>query len=287
MKRIVIIGARGMLGQALLREFGAEQPVAWDRDEIDISNAEDVRSKLRTLRPEIIVNAAAYNAVDACEQDQTEQAKAMAINGHALEFLSHGANEVGALLIHYSTDYVFDGSKLDGYSETDLPAPLSFYGRSKLFGEQAVQSIAKRYYLLRLSRLFGKPALSQNGKKSFVDVMLEKGRAGGGVQVVDDERSCPTHAHDLAWLTKELSRDQQPHGIYHAANHGACTWFEFAKKIFELAQLSTAVRPVPAATFARPAPRPAFSELLNTKLPPRRSWQAALSEYLHYQSLCV
>ena len=184
-------------------------------------------------------------------------------------------------MVQFGTDYVFDGSNKDGYREDDEPAPLSIYGKSKLLGEVELQKNTDQFYLIRLSRLFGRPALSAAGKKSFVELMLERGRAGQETEVVDGEVASPTHALDLARRTRDMVEQNRPFGIYHCANSGACTWFGLAREIFRVAGFdANLLKPVPGSHFPRPAKRPEFSILLNTKLPPMRPWQEALNEFL-------
>lgn len=184
------------------------------------------------------------------------------------------------MLVHYSTDYVFDGEQKTGYDEEALPRPLSRYGETKLAGEREVLAESPRAYVIRLSKLFGKPAASALGKRSFFDVMLEKGRAQSEVQVVDDERSAFTYAPDLATATKKLIESHAPYGIYHLPNEGGATWYEATQELYQLARMETKVTPVTSDTFPRPAKRPQSSVLLNTKRPKLRPYPEALAEYL-------
>lgn len=172
MKKILIIGNQGMLGQQLEKIFVADsnyEVIGWDKDKIDITNESQTREKILELKPQIIINAAAYNNVDKIETDDKEMA--MKINAQAPFTLARLANEINALLLHYSSDYVFKGDQKIGYKEIDEPSPVNAYGVSKLAGEKAVQT-ARNYYILRSSRLFGPPAFSPGAKKSFVDLML-------------------------------------------------------------------------------------------------------------------
>jgi dTDP-4-dehydrorhamnose reductase len=290
--KVLIVGSKGMLGQELVYEFnfsGAEV-FSWDREEIDITNKKQVEEKINSLRPEIIINAAAYNAVDKIEQEDKELAEQ--INGYAVGNLAEAAKKVDAVLVHYSTDYVFDGEKIEGYKEDDVPNPQSVYAHSKWIGEQQLirslnHSVAKslRYYLVRTSRLFGRPAQSEGAKKSFVDVMLKLAGEKEFLELVDEELSSPTYTRDLARRTREIIEWQKPFGIYHVTNSGACTWHGWARKIFELSGKNVKIIPVAAEKFPRPAKRPKYSILLNTKLPPLRSWEEALAEYLGVLSI--
>ena len=282
--KVLIIGAKGMLGQELVRVFSSGHEVTGlDREgenfasQIDITT-QAARGKIQKLKPNLLINTAAYNDVDGAE---TNQGVAQTLNGYALRNLAQISNELGIPIVHYSTDYVFDGRKQKGYRESDPPSPVSVYGESKLLGETELQRHAQKFYLIRLSRLFGKRALSVAGKKSFVDLMLVRGRTGRRVEVVDKELSCPTYAPDLAERTRFVVESHQPFGIYHCANKGVCTWFGFAKEIFRIAELDERLlRVAPASFFRRAAKRPKFSILLNTKLPPMRDWREALQEFL-------
>lgn len=294
--KVLIIGSKGMLGQELAREFSGNgyEVTAWDREEIDITKKEEVVQKIKSLsvsplgkgreaasRLEIIINAAAYNAVDKIEESDKELGEA--INGYAVGNLSEAAGAVDATLVHYSTDYVFDGKEIDGYSEDAEPRPQSVYAVSKYLGEQQVTK--KKYYLIRTSRLFGKQAQSEGAKKSFVDVMLKLAEEKDCLELVDEELSSPTYVRDLAKRTREIIEWKKPFGIYHVTNVGGCTWYGWAKKIFELSGKSVKLIPVGADRFPRPAKRPKHSVLLNTKLPPMRRWEESLAEYLKVTSV--
>ncbi|MBI5229777.1 MAG: dTDP-4-dehydrorhamnose reductase [Candidatus Magasanikbacteria bacterium] len=281
MKNICIIGNLGMLGaqlESVFREDEAYDVVGWDKEEIDITDASRAREKIIACKPDIIINAAAYNNVDKAETDDKELA--MKINGEAVETLAKIANELGALLVQYSSDYVFAGDKKIGYTEINEPSPISVYGESKLAGEEAARS-ARAYYLLRTSRLFGASASSAGAKKSFVDIMLSLAKDKKEFDLVDEEFASPTYVVDLARRTKEIIEAEEPYGLYHVTNSGACTWYGFGAEIFRLARLKNVVtRPVPVSAFPRPAKRPAYSELVSMKLRPLRPWQDALKEYI-------
>lgn len=303
--KILIIGARGMLGQELDRIFRKDKDYsvfAWDKKEIDITKENEVKEKIEKLRPAVIINAAAYNAVDRAE-DPKEYKIAKKINGLAPGYLAKIAKKIGAILVHYSTDYVFDGNPnisepegcahvcssctlhetfqpAIGFDENAKPNPLSNYGRSKLMGEKEIKKNAKKYYLIRLSKLFGKPAKTKDAKRSFFDVMLKVGRSNKIIKAVNEETSCFTYAPDLAKKTKEIIESKKPYGIYHVVNSDPCTWYEAVLELYKQAKIKTKVMPVAALEFLRPAKRPYYSVLLNTKLNPLRSYKEALSEYL-------
>lgn len=276
--KVLIIGAKGMLGQELVQEFSGNsyEVSMWDKEEIDITKKDLVLEKIKSARPEIIINAAAYNAVDKIEEREKDFADL--INGYAVGNLSEAAGIIGAIFVHYSTDYVFDGKEIDGYREDAMPGPQSVYADSKLLGEQQIKN--KKYYLIRTSRLFGKQAQSVGAKKSFVDVMLKCAEEKDCLELVDEELSSPTYVRDLARRTREIIEWKKSFGIYHATNEGSCTWYGWAKKIFELSGKNIKLVPVGADRFPRSAKRPKYSVLLNTKLPPLRKWEEALEDYL-------
>lgn len=307
MAKVLIIGSKGMLGQELVGVFEADKNYSvtgWDKEDIDITDFSGSEEKIFQLKPQIIINAAAYNAVDKAEESEGDFKLAKAINGEAPGNLAKIAKSIGAKFVHYSSDYVFDGRsprnsagcsgfcascpmgghkkelKFDGYKEDDLPNPISRYGFSKLLGEESVKKYGKNYYIIRLSRLFGKPAISSGAKKSFFDVMLEAGKKNKEVKVVKDEMSNFTYASDLAEATKKLVESKKPSGIYHITNSGAVSWYAAVKELYKMAGLKTKIIPVTADEFPRPARRAKNSTLINTKLKPLRNYKEALKEHL-------
>lgn len=305
MRKVLIIGAKGMLGQELVKNFKSDRSykvIAWDKEDLDITSEVAVNKKIKVINPEIIINCAAYNAVDKCEEKK-EFEIAKKINGLAPGYLSKIAKKIGATFIHYSTDYVFDGKpKIEepigcthschscglhanfqseiGFKEIDKPKPINKYGKTKLLGEQAIQKNTKKYYIIRTSKLFGKPAIAEGAKRSFFDVILELGRKNKKVNIIDEEISCFTYALDLARKTKEIIEAKKTFGIYHVANSGACTWHDAALELYKIEKLKTKIIPIASKDLKRPAKRPAVSVLINTKLNPMRSWKEALREYL-------
>lgn len=279
---MLILGSEGMLGQELVRSFGeAEFDVTgWDRDDIDVTDTESAREKISALAPDIIVNAVAYNAVDACEEDEDEFRKAWRLNAEVPGELARIASDLGAVFVHYSTDYVFDGEQRNGgYREDASPNPVSRYGESKRGGEEAVISVGGRYFVIRLAKLFGKPAVSAGAKESFFAKMEQIAREKGRISVVDDERGNFTYAPDLADATRALILDESAPGIYHLINEGSVTWYEAITEYFRFAGVEADVSPVSGSTFPRPARRPKDSTLLNTKRPPLRDLASALRDF--------
>lgn len=271
--KLVIIGAQGMLGSMLGRVLADWQPVLWDKNEIDITNERAVKRKLGELQPRVIINAAAYTDVDGAEKDQ---ATAMEVNGMGVQNIAAVGRELKATVVHYSTDYVFSGKKEEGYTENDVPGgPVNVYGQSKLAGEQALAASGVSYYLIRTAWLYGP------GGKNFVETMLALGEKQSEVSVVNDQWGCPTYTKDVAYFTQMLLSDKQyGPGIYHAVNTGKASWYDFATEIFLLANKKVTVKQIPAAMFERPADRPRYSVLQNTKGPAMRAWEVALDDYL-------
>jgi dTDP-4-dehydrorhamnose reductase len=258
---VMVFGANGMLGHAL-RDIFPGAFLLGHRD-VEITDEAAVRKVISQERPYAVINAAAYTDVDGCEDNEDH---ANAVNGLAPGYLATACAETGAILVHYSTDYVFDGTRMD-YREEDRPNPLSAYGRSKLLGEQAVRKNARDYRIIRTAWLFGSHG------KNFVDTILALSHQVPQVKVVNDQVGKPTYAVDLARKTPEII-SREP-GIYHITNDGVCSWFEFAS-----AFIPNAV-PCSTAEFPRKAKRPAFSVLVNSKTPPLRHWSEAVKEYIH------
>ncbi|MGB9680699.1 MAG: dTDP-4-dehydrorhamnose reductase [Patescibacteria group bacterium] len=281
--KILILGAKGMLGHDLMAVFEDHQPTGWDINEIDITNKDDVFKKIGTLNPEIIINAAAYTDVDGAEKNKE---LAMRVNREAVGYLAEICVQNNIILVHYSTDYVFHGNKKEGYKEEDIPEdPVNFYGQSKLLGEKEIKDCKLKienfkYYLIRTAWLFG-PKSNPHQHKNFVDTILKLAQERKEIKVVDDQFGSPTYTYDLARATKELIEKNYPSGIYHLTNSGMTNWYQFAKKIVKLSGLKTKILPCSSKEFLRPAKRPKYSFLVNTKFPKMRFWQEALSDYLN------
>lgn len=307
MKKVLIIGAKGMLGQELVKIFKSDKDykvIAWDKEDLDITNEVAVNKKIKVISPEIIINSAAYTAVDKCEENKKEFELAKKINGLAPGYLAKIAKKIEATLIHYSTDYVFSGKDPEfeepkgcthscrncmlhqgfqpqiGYSEGAKPNPINKYGKTKFQGEKEAQKNTKKHYIIRTSKIFGKPAKAEGAKRSFFDVMLELGKKNKEVKIIDSEISCFTYAPDLARKTKEIIDSKKPFGIYHVTNSGACTWYKAGLELYKQKKLKTKIIPIDSSELKRPAKRPEISVLLNSKLNPLRSWEEALKDHL-------
>lgn len=282
--KILILGAKGNLGVQLQEVFQADNEViAWDREEFDITDKELILKKIKELSPNVIINSAAYNAVDKCEEDEEEFNLAKKLNGDAPGYLAKAALEADALLIHYSSDYVFDGKNTEGYDEKAAPKPINNYGKTKLQGEKNIIKLSGKglkYYVIRTSKLFGPKGESDVAKPSFFDIMLKLGKEKEYLDVVDSEVSCFTYTPDLALWTKKLIDSGKGSGIYHFVNEESCTWYRAAKELFKIARIKIKINPVSPDNFQRPAKRPKFSVLINTKFAKMRNYKRALREYI-------
>lgn len=272
--RVMIIGASGLLGKELVREWSDSDLIRPTSQEVDIRNAESVASAVRKNRPEWIVLTAAYTDVDGCE---TNVDHAFAVNRDGPVIAAKAAKAAGARLLFISSDYVFDGTKITPYETSDPRNPQSVYGKTKAEAEVNLLDLMPECCIVRTSWLFGV------GGKCFPDTILKAAATRSSLDVVNDQRGCPTYATHLAKTIVQLCR-KNASGIVHATNAGDCTWFEFAGEIVRSAGLVTVVRPVSSEHFPRPARRPAYSVLsphslhvLGIEMP---SWRDALSRYL-------
>jgi len=274
---ILILGAKGMFGHDLMAVFNDSQPIGWDIEEIDITQRDEVFRKIADLSPKVIINAAAYTDVDNAE---TNQDLAQKVNAEAVGYLTEVCQKIKAIFIHYSTDYVFEGGRKEGYIENNIPQnPVNFYGKSKLLGEKKIINSQLNYYLIRTAWLFG-PKSNPCQHKNFVETILKLSQGKNEIKVVNDQFGSPTYTYDLALATKNLLEKKFPFGIYHLTNDGVTNWYEFAKEVVKLADLKTQILPCSTDEFPRPAKRPKYSILLNTKYPKLRKWEEALKDYL-------
>ena len=283
--KIAVIGADGQLGTDVVRAFGAEQGCAVSaltHADIEITNADSVERALNTLAPQVIVNTVAMHHVETCER---EPEKAFAVNALGAKNLALTAHRLGAVLMHVSTDYVFDGSKGRPYDEGDAPRPLNVYGITKLAGEHFVRATTDKHFVLRTSALYGKNPCRGKGGLNFVELMMKLGRERDKVRVVDDEIVSPTSTEELARQIVALSRSDS-YGLYHATGEGSCSWHEFAREVFSITD-NTRIRLEIASPDEFPAkvPRPKYSVLENRGLKLRGlntfgPWQDGLRAYL-------
>lgn len=281
--KTLILGSQGGLGTQLTKIFSSEELLTWDKAEADFLNTPDLLVKLDIAKPEVIINAVAYNAVDKCETDEVELDTALKLNYNLPKELARWCNDNSAVLIHYSTDYVFSGTEdKQEFTETDTPNPANKYGETKAMGEGAILEYPDlKYYIIRLSKLFGPKGDSPYTKASFFDIMLNLAKTNSELKVVSEELSCFTYSKDLARATYDLLKQEYKPGIYHLVNSDSCTWYDGVLTLKELANLQVEVKPIKGSDLVRPALRPKFSVLKNTKFPALRSYREALKDYLN------
>lgn len=297
--RVLILGKNGMLGHDLVKVFFKDDVIALGSADLDVTDQDRVFEEFMTIQPDVVINATGYTNVDLAEK---EEEKANEINGYAVGILAKAAREIDATLVHFSTDYVFDGTKVGGYKEEDVTHAINAYGRSKELGEKLLveeMEVEKlvdedligslsdgekypevfkeplgKYFLIRTSWLYGKHG------KNFVETMLKLGTEKKELKVINDQRGKPTYTLDLARQVKFLvSSREYPSGIYHITNEEETTWYDFAREIFAIAKSKVRVVPCTSEEYGG-IPRPLNSALINTKLPPLRPWKEALSEYM-------
>lgn len=270
--KILLTGRNGQVGSEL--EAILHPAVATDHTTLDLADDDAIRQAVRAAKPDVIINAGAYTAVDKAEG---EPELAMRINGAAPGVLAEEAKRAGALLVHYSTDYIFDGTKRSPYLETDRPKPASVYGRTKLEGETRIQASGCRHLILRTAWVYGQGS-------NFVRAILRQAEKGAGLRVVNDQIGAPTWARDIARATSDLLK-ARAEGIFNVSAAGSSSWYEVALEILRLAGRNVEVKPVSTAEYGAKAPRPAYSVLDNSRLrtkgvAPIGDWRARLSEHL-------
>jgi dTDP-4-dehydrorhamnose reductase len=279
--RYVVLGSAGQLGRDLCPRLSGEV-IALTRQHADLTHPGPLRAELVKRRPDVVINCAAYNFVDRAE---TEPEAAFAVNAWGVRELALACRDLGCVLVHFSTDYVFglDAARHTPYAETDAPGPVSVYGLSKLAGEYLVRALCPRHFVLRTCGLYG--VWGSGGKGgNFVETMLRLAQTGKPLPLVTDQTCTPSYTVDVAEATAALIGSQQ-YGLYHLTNAGATTWHDFAAAIFELAGVTLELTPITSAQFGRPARRPGYSVLANgayqaLRLPPLRPWRDALAAYL-------
>ena len=278
--KIAVIGASGQIGTNLANVLSRTNVViSLTHEDMDITDLEKTEGTLIELDPEAVINTAAYHNTDECE-DNLE--KSFLVNSIAVRNLALTCKMMDATLIHFSTDYVFDGKKKRPYTEDDTPNPLNVYGVSKLAGEIFTRSILEKYYIIRPSGVFGRA--EKEGKENFVDKMLRLSRERGRLKVVDDQILSPTYAQDLAEKIADLFQTDR-YGTYHITNSGFCSWYELAKAAVELAGVDSEIKPAESDEFPAKARRPMYSVLENKNLKDvgleeMRHWKDALKGYL-------
>ncbi|GGA05350.1 NAD(P)-dependent oxidoreductase [Paenibacillus marchantiophytorum] len=274
---ILITGAGGQLGYDLIRVFKpVHQVTAWRRDQLDVSNEQQVMDILLKERPDVVIHAAAYTNVD---QAEVETELAYDVNAMGSLHIAKACEQIGAKLVYVSTDYVFDGTKGTPYEEQDSTNPGNVYGHSKLLGEKFVRMTSSKHFIVRTSWLYGTKGAN------FVTKVLEKARSGGPLSIVNDQFGSPTYCLDLAIFIRELVESNR-YGIYHASNQGVCSRYEFAEQILKVARMEhVALQPVQSDLFPMPAVRPMYSAfehraIADNGFTPIRDWQSALRFFL-------
>lgn len=258
---VLVTGANGQLGQSLqfiAGKYPEIQFVFCDSAALDITGRNKVRDIFTKYQPHYCINAAAYTAVDKAE---SEPGKAYSVNVTGAQNIAEACKENNCILIHVSTDFVFDGTKNSPYSEEDQPNPTGVYGQTKLDGEKAIQSVFDNYYIIRTSWVYSQFA------GNFMKTMLRLASERDSISVVNDQTGTPTHAVDLATtLVKIILINTNKFGIYNFSNEGQCSWYDFAQKIFEINNIRINLQAIPTTDFPTPAKRPAYSVLDKTKI---------------------
>ena len=275
--KILITGANGLLGHELSSVLKDHSLILLSHSQLDISDIDSVNKKIDSTSPDIIINSAAYTQVDNCETNYDLAFKSNAIGPKNLAIK---CKQLDIPLIHISTDYVFEGNENKSpLVEDDKLGPKTIYGKTKLEGEKFVKENCDKYFILRTAWLYGEG-------KNFVKTMVNLSKKNKELKVVNDQIGSPTYAKDLANAIKEIiEKKSDKYGIYHVTNKGEVSWYEFAKKIFEINKIEIKVIPVTSEEFPRPAPRPHYSVLSNQKwinsgFTPMRNYEIALKEYL-------
>lgn len=279
--RVAVIGANGQLGSDLCRVFADQEIsiVPLTRRDVDVADSVQVADVLASVNADVVINTAAFHKVEQCEQ---EAVMAFAVNAIGARNLALSCRKKDAVLVHFSTDYVFGGDRREPYRESDLAHPLNVYGVSKLAGEGMIALTWEKSFVVRTCGLYGL-AGSRGRGGNFVETMLKKARENSPIRVVQDQVLTPTFTGDLAEAISRLIHTER-YGLYHISAEGQCSWYEFAHKIFELEQLKIDLEPVNTSEFSSPVRRPAYSVLSKSKLNdlgiPMPTWHEGLSRYL-------
>jgi len=281
--KIAVIGAAGQLGTDVVAAFthNGDEVAPLSHAEIELGEINSVSTCLQGIRPQIVVNTAAMHHVENCER---EPQKAFTVNGLGTRNLAVVSRDIGAALMHVSTDYVFDGSKGSPYEESDAPNPLNVYGNTKLSGEYFVRSMVDKHFILHTSAIYGRNPCRAKGGLNFIELMLKLARERGRVRVVDSETVTPTSTTELGRQMVTLSRTHS-YGLYHATAEGSCSWYEFAREIFAITGTKVCLEVAGPNEFPAKVPRPKYSVLENRGLKNHglnvfKSWKEGVREYL-------
>jgi len=277
--RIAVIGSTGQLGTDLVKTLGtAHEVISLTHSDLEVADYDSLVI-LKEQRPDVVINTAAFHKTDQCEE---EPQKTFCVNALGARNIAMMTKEIGATAVYISSDYVFDGSKKEPYTEESIPAPINTYGISKLAAEHFTRQNPK-HYIIRIASVFGKAGASGKGG-NFVETMINKAKKNEPIMVVDDMWMSPTYTKDAASVLKGILELQLPYGVYHATNKGYCSWYQFAKEIFQITRLNPDLKPTKTDPNYGKAKRPAFSALTSTKLSKYnlepRGWKEALRAYL-------
>ena len=277
--RILITGARGLLGAAMMREFGDAEVHALGHQELDVADESAVTAAVAATRPDVVINCAAYNDVDRAEQ---EPDAALRVNALGVLTLARAARQASAVFVHYSTDFVFDGESDRPYTEEDPPNPRGIYATSKLLGDWFATD-ADRAYVLRVESLFGAPGPG-GARRGSVGTIIDRIRSGAEVPLFVDRTVSPTYTPDIAWATRAVIERRVPAGVYHCVNAGAATWVRVAEEAARLLGQPFRMRPLTLETANLAAPRPRYCALSPAKLAAvgivMPTWEDALRRHL-------
>lgn len=275
--KVLVTGVNGQLGYDVVKELKqrGHQAVGVDRKEMNLTSTEQIKECIENINPEAIIHCAAYTAVDKAED---EEELCRRVNAIATKEIAEYAKVLDIPMIYISTDYVFDGSKDGEYDEEDIPNPINVYGKTKHEGEVYVQELLEKYYIVRISWVFG-----ENGN-NFIDTMLRLSKDREQLNIINDQIGSPTYTKDLALLLVDMIENDK-YGIYHATNEGYCTWYEFANEIFNVSNTSIEVNPIVTSEYPTKAKRPMNSKMNKDKLNINgfmklRSWKDALKDYI-------
>ena len=279
--RMMIIGADGQLGTDLVIHFRSQYDlICLTEREIEVSDIRSVSKAFDTYQPRIVINTAAFNRVDECEK---QLLRSYEVNALGVKYIGQFAQKIGAMVVHISTDYVFDGKKGSPYTEEDRIHPLNVYGLTKLAGEYFLANETDQYLILRVSGIYGKHKCIGKGG-NFINAVMKQYRHGDKINVVSDEILTPTSTVEICRQLDVMLRNNLK-GLYHVTNEGQCSWYEFAQKIFHILKLEVNIQPVSATSFPVVAKRPQYSVLENNKLKDHQlnvmnAWDVALEEFL-------
>jgi dTDP-4-dehydrorhamnose reductase len=272
--KIIVTGSKGQLGKELLELYSDDEVTGVDIDEMDITDAKQTVNFITEFNPDIVIHAAAMTDVDGCEKNKEIAYKVNTLGTRNVALACQKANSE---MLYVSTDFVFAGDKGENYNEFDIPSPLSIYGKSKFEGEKIVKELLNKFYIVRTAWLYG-------DGHNFVKTMLSLAENKDSLNIVSDQQGTPTYAKDLAIAISKIV-DSGLYGTYHASNNGNCSWYDFAKKIFEIKGIDIKVNPTTAEEFGSPAERPTYSVMDNFALESQdiyhlRDWDEALKDYL-------